>query len=175
MGSTGKISFGIGAAAVALLLAGCGGSGTGTTGGATTSATHHVTVHTAALTKAQFVDRADAICAAGRRLAKAEFTAYLKSHRELYEASITELVEHAPELVDVVLVPAYQREIDRIEALGAPKGEERAVRSILVAMQRSLDEGSKQPRRFLGVNRPFIGAAGLARAYGLVSCVETRV
>lgn len=164
----------IGAAVIALLVAGCGGSG-----GSTTVTTGEVTVHTASLTKKQFVKQADAICETDTYRSEEEFGAYVKRQAKLvgkrYGGSLTAILRRfAPQIVDAVLIPTYERQIEQLESLGAPSGDEKEVAAVLAAMRNALDEGRRRPYRFLRSSAPFADAKKLAKAYGFAFCAETQ-
>ena len=152
--------------AIALPVAGCGGDGTE---GEATSAGDRGAVRASSLTKAQFIKRADAICAAGRKRWETEFGAYLDRNSKSLGAALR---DHAPKIINTIFVPAYQGQIDRTRSLGAPSGDGEEVGSILAAMQRVVDEAGEQPRKFMRGTDPFAGASRLAKAYGFKVCAE---
>ena len=112
------------------------------------------------LSKAEFVEQADKICADGNqeiRTAAEEFPA---------QPSDEEVTQFAEE----VLVPNIQQQHDDIAALGAPEGDEDAVQAILDALQEGIDVVEQDPATLLSSDDPFGEASDLAEAYGLVEC-----
>jgi hypothetical protein len=156
--------FVLAAALAAVLIAGgCGGSDSASGG--------EVTVQTGSLSKAEFIKRADAICAAARSQFTREYTAFLR--RELPKSSNSDQSALQSELVDAILIPNFGKDVDEISALGAPKGDEAAVVSFLNALQQRLDELGEKPSELN--NEMFVKPAKLAKAYGLTGCVKSLV
>lgn len=128
----------IGGIAVAVVLlcvgVGCGGGSDETTSD---------------ITKAQFVKKADFICAdfKKQRLAAAEkefnpkqrqgsHTVGSKATEEL-EAELRELAEN---LLHEKTIPLVRAQLEKLEALGAPAGDEEAVEKMLDNMEKATDE-----------------------------------
>ena len=147
------------AAAVAAVLAvgavgfaGCGGSDD-TSGDSTT----------AAISKDDFVTQANQICAEGDKTlqtaGKAAFSGGKPSKSDLQQ------------FANDTVVPTIQGEIDGIEALGAPEGDEEQVNAITDAAQSAIDEVKADPSVFVaGDQDVFAEANKLANAYGLTEC-----
>jgi hypothetical protein len=109
----------VGFAAVAALWAGCGG-GSDETGSTADS--------TATLTKAQFVKKADEICAERNE----KFDASVEAVRnELQSADGSVREEIANEAILSSLVPLMKEELAKLEALGFPAGEEKTISKML--------------------------------------------
>ncbi len=130
----------------ALLAAGCGSSGSDTS-------------TSAALSKADFVAQANAICSKGN---KATDAAGAQLHHGMSGAQIAAVVNKS-------FVPAVQVEIDGIRALGAPAGDESTVSSMLDLAQADLDEVKADPS-LIGDSNQFADFAKVAHPYGLTSC-----
>ncbi len=112
------------------------------------------------LSKAEFVEQADKICADGNqeiRTAAEEFPA---------EPSDEEITRFAED----VLVPNIQQQHDDIAALAPPEGDEDAVQGILDALQEGIDVVEEDPATLLSSDDPLAEASDLAEAYGLVEC-----
>src|SRR5689334_4329581 len=124
-----------GAAPVLIVLlsgfaaAGCGGGGSSTTGETTEAST--------SISRAEFVAKGNAVCAAGDRVQEAKVKAFLKAQglKENEEPSKAQLVE----ATETVFVPSVQSQIDGLNAIGLPTGEEQRVSSTLEAAQEALD------------------------------------
>ena len=130
--------------ALALGIGGCGGGGS-------------------PLTKAQFIEQADAIC----KQAGAEQVA-LASHRK------GEVVSGNFEAVTAVFVPPMEKELRRLGALKPPGAEEGAVKAILKAIRRGVqDAKADYLDLFVKETDPFVEANELARKYGLKACAES--
>ena len=115
------------ALALGLIAAGCGGDdgnddsteGTGTGG-------------TETLTKAEFIAQADAICKESNKQIE-------KAGKEIGESSSAAEVDAFA--ADTV-APAIQSQLDGIEALGAPTGDEAQITAILDAAQADITRSS---------------------------------
>lgn len=148
-----------------LALGGCGED----------SADSTATVTTSQLTKAQFIERADALC-------------LRETNRALEQGIGSYIAREAPgsgkseadvrnEAIIAVLLPALERQVAQVRQLGAPVGDEEQVEAILTTMQSSIDAARKDPPtakdvRVAGVElrNKFVPLDRLGRAYGFDSC-----
>jgi hypothetical protein len=145
------------AASGALALAGCGGdddTSTTASGASETSGSSGP-----ALTKAQFVAQADAICAAGDRTIEEAIKALGRGG----EPSPADLHQFS-----IIAVPAIQQEVDAIKALPPPEGDEDEVKAILAAVQKGIDKIKSDPTSI--ESDPLAEADRLAEDYGLEQC-----
>ena len=138
-------------AVAATVASGCGGD----SGGDTTSAGG------AALTKEQWIAKADAICAPGQsKISQAVNGLYSGA-----TPSQADLDHYAKD----VLAATVQGDIDKIRELPVPEGNEEQIDRILQAAQDGVDQLEAQ-----GLDRsgggPFIEANLLAQHYGLNTC-----
>jgi hypothetical protein len=125
-------------------------------------------IETSSLTKAQFVKRADAICAKVEPAIESKSAAYEKQHPSVAEQGEEKLVAA---MTDSVLVPAMQEAIDGIRKLGAPRGDEQQVEGILVAMQEANDNAEEtRITEYLQFGEEFRGSSKAAQRYGLKEC-----
>ena len=141
---------------VGVCVAGCGSSSSTTT-----------TETTAAITKAEFVAKGNAICVKGEKTQEAEINAYVKEHG--LENKKPTKAEQA-EMVETVFAPNIQSQIDAVTALGAPSGEEPQVSSALEASQQTLDKAKANPSLFFGNENLFAAAGKQLHALGLAAC-----
>jgi len=152
------------ALALVLLGAGCGGSDDSATG----SSGGEVTVETGSLSKAAFIKRANKICVDSKRQFFGEFGAFLKEQQENPPKPTGETPEEI--MVNTLLVPNFQRQIDKISALGAPSGDEEQVSAFLNAFQQATDEANEDPLAFIASKLDLGNMPKLANAYGLSFC-----
>jgi hypothetical protein len=135
--------------ALALVAVGCGGASKTAT---TTTA--------AAITKAQFVARANAICAAADPNLAAE------------NAKLT-TTRHTPAAVAAavsgVYVPSVESQVASIKALGTPTGDEPTVRRMLALVDADVAKIKGDPKLMLTTDA-FGDFAKVAHAYGLTAC-----
>ena len=77
----------------------------------------------------------------------------------------------AEEIANTIIIPAVQKEIDELHALGAPEGEEERVEEILDAAGEALEEGEEDPAGLVsGGGDFFAGVNKMANEYGLTVC-----
>jgi hypothetical protein len=141
---------------VGVCVAGCGSSSSTTT-----------TETTAAITKAEFVSKGNAICVKGEKAQEAEINAYVKKHG--LENKKPTKAEQA-EMVETVFAPNIQSQIDAVTALGAPSGEEQQVKSAIEISQQTLDKGKANPSLFFSNENLFAAAGKQLHALGLAAC-----
>lgn len=143
---------------VGVCVAGCGSS---------SSTTNEKT--TATITKAEFVAKGNAVCVKGEKAQEAEINAYIKKNG--LENKKPSKAQEA-ELVETVLVPNVQSQIDGVKALGAPSGEEKQVNSALELSQQALEKVEANPELAFGKENVFAAAGKQLHALGLKKCAS---
>jgi hypothetical protein len=146
-----------------LVLAGCGGGGSSSS---TTGASGTSGAQGAALPKSEFVAKGNAICAKGNQEINAEAKKIFTSSQAPSQATQEKFV------TDTV-IPAIQQQIDGIDALPAPSGDEDQVQAIVDAAQSALDKAKQDPSLLTDQAQggdPFAQANKLADDYGLTKC-----
>jgi hypothetical protein len=138
-----------------LALAGCGGGDdTSTTAGE-------------ALSKSEFLAQGNAICEKGDKEINAEAKQTFTQQGAPSQATQTKFV------TDTV-IPNVQGQIDGIDALPLPSGDEDQVQAIVDAARSGLDKAKADPSLLTdqggGQSDPFAEANKLANAYGLDKC-----
>src|SRR4051794_12057334 len=116
------------AVAVALVAGGCGDDSRSTT-------------KTTSSARADFLKRANAICARGAGKIKAA-NQQAFGGRQASPAEIRAFVSRT-------LLPDVQAQVDQIRALPAPSGDSAAVKKILDTAQKDIDTGKSDPALFL--------------------------
>ncbi len=135
----------IAAALVVAIAAGCGSSSNSTTS-------------TAALSKAAFLAKANAICKAGN----AKQTAAQKTLGK--QPTKAQIQSYATSTA----IPNIQSQIDQVRALGAPAGDQAKVSAMLATAQADLNKIKSNPDLIAGDQ--FGNFAKVAHPYGLTSC-----
>jgi hypothetical protein len=147
-------------AVVAAGVVGCGSSDDESSDG---------TVTTSSLTKAEYVEKVDEICAAGKRTMTLAFAKYAAEH-----GSPSNLVEPklAPGIL-TVLVPAIHVQDEEIEELGAPEGDEAEIEAFIAARERIVAKAEKNPpKTIFQFGDAFRHSPNkLAAKYGLRACI----
>ena len=141
------------ALAAGLILAGCGGGDSSST--------------STALSTSAFLAQGNEVCAKGNKeinaAAKKIFTQSQAPSQATQEKFVTDTV-----------IPSIQGQIDGIEALSPPTGDEDQVQAITDTAQSALDKAKSDPSLLTdqggGQNDPFAEANKLANAYGLDQC-----
>jgi hypothetical protein len=142
---------------VGLVLAGCGSSNNNSTS-------------TAALTKAEFLKKGNAICKKGQQQINA--TANQTFSKKQYPNGPPPKSVQVKFATDAV-IPSIQTQINGIKALGAPTGDEAKVKAIVDSAQSALDKAKADPTALLQSNPkndPFAESNKLTNAYGLTTC-----
>jgi hypothetical protein len=138
---------------VGLVLVACGSSNDNST-----------TSTTAALSKAAFLKQGNAICKKGnQQINAAAHKAFPKGSGKPTQAEKTKFA--------AILIPTVQTEIDGVNGLGAPTGDEAKVKAIVVSAQAALDKVKADPSiLFQNSTDPFAKSNKLTNAYGLTTC-----
>jgi hypothetical protein len=133
------------------LFVGCGGGGNTT------------------LSKSEFIKKADEICKREEKTRSGEAAAYLKVRfKGRAPLSREETIE---KLVGAVLLPSVLKEAERIEALGAPSGDEEKVKDFIRGIEEAVKKAEKNPGSVAVFSEdPFRAVDNLAREYGFHSC-----
>jgi hypothetical protein len=153
---------------LAVILGGCGESGSD----ARTDAAHghngDITTHATGITKAIFVKKADAICLAARERSSEEFQIYLTKNQ--VPSAGPGMLAKAHDVVNTILAPALELQVKKISNLGAPATDVAQVNEILVAMEQGVERMKEQPLQFIQKGIALNRASKLAGAYGLTVC-----
>jgi hypothetical protein len=124
---------------------------------------------TASVTKAEFIKKAEAACEKGEERIQKDFAAFVKKHENVKNPTKADYAE----LVDEVMTHNIDEEIDQIQAIGAPSGEEDRVNAIITAREESVKTAEGQPELVIKESKKVFGkASSLAKAYGLQACAN---
>lgn len=146
------IVWGAGLLLVALLVAGCGGGDDSSS---------------ESISKEEFIAKADAICKQGNERMEAGFTKLLKDVKNVTKLKKAEYEE----IVDEVMVPSIEREIEELRALGVPAGDEERVEAMLTALEEGKETAERNPEAVNASSDAVFGiAARIASEYGLEVC-----
>lgn len=154
------------AALAALLVVGCGSS----------SGDPEVTVQAGSLSKAEFTEKADAICKAARTEFLAKYELFLKDHNsEVISSHTTKAEQEAltSEIIESIVTPNFEGLITKISELGAPKAYAPEASAFLEALQGKLEKVQEQPAALGTTSFPFKGAEDAARRAGMYGCAES--
>ncbi len=152
----------IGAVGLVLLSAGC--SDEESSG---ESAGNEIVVEVGSLTKSQFLKRANAICQETQTNMRNRFFAYLRDA----EVTLQNQDAQLDKVMQTIIVPSYEQQIDQIRSLGAPSGDEDEISAFLNAEQKGVEKGEERPAKFIQDSLLLSKATKLAVAYGLDKCI----
>lgn len=117
------------------------------------------------LTKAEFTKQGNEICAeaARDRLKIISEVAETANPRGNQEPVQEEIIQKA--------MPTYEGATEQIAELGAPKGEEAKVETLVGAMEEAAERAKADPHTAVASNAPFRKADKAAQELGLKECV----
>jgi hypothetical protein len=144
--------------AIALIAAGCGSDSS-------------TTDSTATLTKAEFLKQGNAICAAGNKEINAGFEKFFEENEfsKKNQPTQADFQEGAEEVV----IPSVRKQIDELEELEAPEGEEEKYEALFENAEAQLEKAEENPKLLTDENNDlFAGVNKEAKALGLGSCAE---
>ncbi len=135
------------------LIAGCGGSDSTTT-----------TTRAAPLTKAEFIQKGDAICEIGNEASTTEIEEFAKEHGFGPEPSKAQFEQ----VVTEVLAPNLEEQANELDALVPPTKDKDKVDAILASLRETISELKKNPSSMEGnvLAKPI----QLEKAYGFQVC-----
>lgn len=140
-----------------MIAAGCGGGDDDSTS------------TTAALTKAEFLKQGNQICAEGNKEINAGFEEFAKENNIPQNQEPTQAQKE--EVAETILLPSVTKQVEGVDSLGAPSGEEEQVEEIIDAAEEALEEGEEDPASLVTEGSdPFAKANKLAGEYGLTAC-----
>lgn len=142
--------------ALAAVAAGCGGGDDSSD----TSAT---------LTKAEFIEQADAICVKGNEAIETEVEEFAEDNDVDTENPTKEQQE---EVIATVVAPGTRAQVEEISELGAPSGDEETIEAMVESVETGSEELEDDPAKLLGEKSPLEEGSKLARDYGLKECGE---
>jgi hypothetical protein len=153
-----RMTWGLALAAaliVGVVVTGCGGSSS-------------TTETTAALSKAEFLAKGNAVCIKGEKAQEAEINAYVKKHglenKKPSEAQVAEIVE-------TVAAPNIQGQIDGVKALTPPSSLAKQVETAIELAEEALEKVEANPQLFFSeAESPFAAAGEELHAVGLTKC-----
>lgn len=134
-----------------MLAMGCGG------GGDESAATP---------TKAEFIKRADGICAQTDEKQKAILQRYVKNHPGVKPNKAVE------ENIALATLPSVKVEVEELDDLSIPSGDVYEVQAIIDGIEKAVEEAEADPSKMLkGSSRePFKAVDELAAKYGFKAC-----
>ena len=160
---TTRVTTLLAALAIAAFAVGCGGEDEDASSAAAAGSA-------SSLTKAEFISKANAICARRKRKLLRDLSDYSLAYREQHpnrRASANAF----PGGLRTVGIPGLQAQADELRKLGLPADDEGGAEAYLDAFQEAIDSARDRPRtdgaQFL---RDFEESRDLARDYGIGAC-----
>lgn len=144
-----------GVMAIAIVAAGCGSSSDDST-------------ETVVLTKTEFIEQGDAICAKGSKQIEEEADAFAEDN-DVDTQNPTK--EDQEEVITTVVGPALQTQADELSELGAPEGEEEKAEAMIAALEAGAEKLEDEPGVLLENDADPLGEANkLANEFGFEEC-----
>lgn len=141
-----------GVVALAVFVGGCGGGGD----------------EEETLTKAQYVKQGSKICAKEGEKMGDDLTAYGKKH-DLSNSKVSE--EETAKVMEAVIFPGFEAEIEGLQELPPPEGEEEKVEAMVADFESGLEKGAEDPANFFAnENSEFGKATDALEKYGVKGC-----
>jgi hypothetical protein len=167
--------------AVALTAVGCGSSSGGDSGssGSTSTSSGSTSTsegggETAVISKAGFIEAADAACARGKEQVETEFAEYLKENniKKIGESGESK-AEAEARMAEVVIaaIPTLQQQLKEIQVLGIPDGYESQINAYIDAAEEAIRKGEEDPQAmFTSAQKLFAASDKLADEIGFKVC-----
>lgn len=119
--------------------------------------------------KPQFISQTDAICDQDSR----EIPATLAVYEERAASTGRSQEDMFRKFADEVLIPILETRLEKIRALGTPKGDKQEVEAFLGAMEKGVATAKKRSAPSIAeFEQPFDRAIELGRAYGFKRCAR---
>jgi hypothetical protein len=120
------------------------------------------------ISKSQLLKKGDAICEKTDKIQIAELNAYFKKHPASQKSKAAYV-----KMIRLAGLPPVANEIEKLTALGAPKGDGGKVGAILASYEKALKTAEANTVSILSVSGgPFAGPEKLAAQYGFKACAE---
>jgi hypothetical protein len=117
--------------------------------------------------KAEFIKQVDGICEAGNRRMEATFSKLLEGEKELPLPSDPRVEK----LVGQVMIPNLEREIEEMNELEPPDGDEEKVEAFINALEEGLETAEENPKLVTTKTEVVYGISSrLAKEYGFEIC-----
>lgn len=144
--------------ALAAIASGCGSGAEGNSEPSTS-------IETSSISKAEFVEKANAICKSGKPELVDAISEYQKKHLDVVSVKLV------PDTARKVIGPELQAQIDQIRSLGAPPGDAAEIEKFFASLFRGVDEViAIKPTTFEEAERMFVPAGENALRYGIDQC-----
>jgi len=121
------------------------------------------------ITKAEFIEKGDAICRRTDRTQIEEFKRYGKAHQKSLSGVPIEKVNRL--LIMKIGLPSVVREVEELEALGIPQGD-RAAKTLMAEMREAVKKAEQAPLKVESSSNPFLAVEKPAARYGFKKCSE---
>lgn len=159
-----------------LIVAGCGGGGgesddaggSGNAGG--NDAGNADTTTPASISKAEFIEGADAVCTKAGKKAQAELASYLKDNGIEGNKLNPQQTE---DVAKDILAPVLQFQVDEIRALGVPEQDQLQIVSFLSEVEAAASKAEKNPTMAIQSPDQLLSKArAIVAGYGFEVCAQ---
>jgi len=153
---------------MAVLAVGCGGDGDTNEESLAGAEGESVTVTTSSLSEEEFLKKANSACREERAGLVGEVAAFLREESQKGAQGGALVAKVGKQK----LVPTVEAEIEAVQKLGAPRGDEEQVEAMLTAQQAAIEEvkSLESAETLYDVERHFLAAGRELADYGLFAC-----
>jgi hypothetical protein len=162
-----SISLLLALSALALFVAGCGGSDDEATG----SAGGETSIESGPPSKAEFTKEMEAVCTKSKATRYREAEAYRRKHEKELEAY--EPIPREERIIRAIVLPSVLKEAKDLAALEPPAGEEKKIEVMIAEIEAGVKKAKKNPYSIsleVPSEYPFRKLGLKMRAYGNIAC-----
>ncbi len=154
MSHKGLTALALSALVIVAVGTGCGGGNSG-----------------ASLTKAEFIRRANVICAKAGKEVHSEFLAYAKTLEGKEPKTRSGITAAQKKVAETIVIPVKQKEVEQLSKLDAPVGDSDRIATVLNAIEQGIEKAQAEPVLATTNAEEVFGASEkIARNYGLDDC-----
>lgn len=121
---------------------------------------------TETVTKAEYVEVGDAACKEAVKTGREELEEYLSEQNDGKLPSR----DQEEELIETVIVPLLEKQIEGLEEAGLPKGSEKEAEAFLTELESVKTEAEENPVGTAASGTPFAESEAMAQALGFKEC-----
>jgi hypothetical protein len=119
------------------------------------------------MSKSQYVKKADRVCEEGTKDTEVDFGVFLREEQNVKSPTEADFVK----LVETVVAPNIEAEVEELRELGAPSGDVGKVEAMLEAREESIAIAEENPEAVIRDTKKVFGEASrMASEYGLKAC-----
>lgn len=118
------------------------------------------------LTKAEFIEQADAACQEANTVGQKKLVAFLQKNSQDNKLSKA----NKEEAIETIIVPLIDAQLEGLTEHEPPEGDEKQVEAVITSLEDLQDEAEADPAGTAKTYAPFSEPKKLAREYGFKTC-----